>query len=78
MSLNVAERFTVPPVVMTQSGPAFTTGGWFAIVAVVVAAALRLPFESVMTSVTLYVPVAAYVWAGVAPEPLVPSPKSQA
>ena len=53
LSVNVADRFTVAPGRMARSGPAFTLGGWLAIVAVVVAGALGLPLESVTTSVTV-------------------------
>ncbi len=51
--MNVADRFTVAPGMIVRSGPAFTLGGWLPIVAVVVAGALGLPFESVTTSVTV-------------------------
>src|SRR5690242_2771682 len=77
-SVNVALSENAVPSETEASDPAFTAGATLAIVTAAVAGALASPSASVTTRVAVYVPFVAYVFAGLTPVPVVPSPKVQA
>ena len=61
--------------VLAVCEPTVTAGEAFATVAVVVAGGLSAPRASVTVSVPVWEPLSAYVWLGLTPVPVVPSPK---
>src|SRR5437660_1237547 len=68
----VAERVTLPPVMVVESGRLVYTVIERVLVAVFVGVE-----ESVAVSVTVNGPAVVYLWVVVAPVPVVPSPKFQ-
>jgi hypothetical protein len=69
-------KVTAIPAVPVYGPPAFATGG-----AIIVALLVAVPFRllaSVTVNETVYVPPAVYVWLGLTPVPVPPSPKFHA
>jgi len=75
-SVNEPVAVYVSPSERLAPAIALTAGATLAMVAVVAADAMRLPSET--SRVTVYVPLSAYTWLGVAPPPDEPSPKVHA
>ncbi len=78
--MEILSNFALPPasvglVVVSVLVGILSAGS--VIAAVVITAAEAFPKASFTVSVTLYVPFAAYLWAGFTTFAVVPSPKSQ-